>query len=194
MDRKAAKHGLDLIKIASIKLRGRFSAIFMGTFAMVTPLALVVLVPLIFSMLVEEIWICTIGILIFMLAVGPLQMGYINYFNQVMDGEQPRISVVYSEFKFSFMTLRTMYISSLLFLMYIIGGALWIVPAGFAIAFFSMTLFFLEKYKYHRLSKAMSDCAKRMIGNRLFMFSYKIIFYMIYLFAFVLCALCMGLV
>ncbi len=194
MDRKAAKNGLDLIKLASIKLRGNFSALFVGTFAMVTPLALIVLVPLIFAMLVEKIWIMTIGILVFMVVVGPMQIGYIKYFNQVMDGEQPRISVIYSEFKFSFMTLRTMYITSLLFLMYIVGGALWIIPAAFAIAFFSMTLFFLEKYKYPRLSMAMTDCAKRMIGNRLFMFSYKLIFYMVYLFAFIICGLSLGLV
>ena len=92
------------------------------------------------------------------------------------------------------MTLRTMYITAILFIMYIIGGALWIVPAAFAISFFSMVLFFLEKYKYPRLSGAMTDCAKRMIGNRLFMFSYKLVFYMVYIFAFIVCGLCMGLI
>ena len=41
MERKEAANGLQLIKFASIKLRGKFSAVFMGTLAMTTPLILI---------------------------------------------------------------------------------------------------------------------------------------------------------
>ena len=52
----------------------------------------------------------------------------------------------------------------------------------------------LEKYKYPRLSEAMNDCSRQMIGNRLAMFSYKLIFYLVYLLLFGMGALCLGLV
>jgi len=194
MERKESKNGLELVKYGAIRLRGNFSALFMGAFAMVTPLVLVVLVPFIISMLTSLSWVMSIGIVLFAILVGPLQIGYIKYFNEVIDGKQPRISRVYSQLRFSIFTLRTMYISMLLLLMYIIGGALWIVPAGFAVSFYSMTLFFLEKYNYPRLSQAMNECAKHMVGNRLAMFSYKLIFYLVYFMLFVVAALCLALV
>ena len=194
MDRKESKNGLELIKYASIRLKGNFSALFLGALAMVTPLTLVFLVPFIISILTETSWIMSIGIVIFAIFVGPLQMGYIKYFNETIDGKQPKISRVYSQIRFSIFTLRTIYIALILLILYIIGGILWIVPAGFAISFYSMTLFFLEKYNYERLSGAMNDCAKQMIGNRLAMFSYKLIFYLIYFFVFVVGALCLALV
>lgn len=194
MDRKESRNGLELIKYASIRLKGNFSALFLGALAMVTPLTLVFLVPFIISILTETSWIMSIGIVIFAIFVGPLQMGYIKYFNETIDGKQPKISRVYSQIRFSIFTLRTIYIAMILIILYIIGGILWIVPAGFAISFYSMTLFFLEKYNYERLSGAMNDCAKQMIGNRLAMFSYKLIFYLIYFFVFVVGALCLALV
>ncbi len=194
MDRKESRNGLELIKYASIRLKGNFSALFLGALAMVTPLTLVFLVPFIISVLTETSWIMSIGIVIFAIFVGPLQMGYIKYFNETIDGKQPKISRVYSQIRFSIFTLRTIYIALILLILYIIGGILWIVPAGFAISFYSMTLFFLEKYNYERLSGAMNDCAKQMIGNRLAMFSYKLIFYLIYFFVFVVGALCLALV
>lgn len=194
MDRKESRNGLELIKYASIRLKGNFSALFLGALAMVTPLTLVFLVPFIISILTETSWIMSIGIVIFAIFVGPLQMGYIKYFNETIDGKQPKISRVYSQIRFSIFTLRTIYIALILLILYIIGGILWIVPAGFAISFYSMTLFFLEKYNYERLSGAMNDCAKQMIGNRLAMFSYKLIFYLIYFFVFVVGALCLALV
>jgi UPF0716 family protein affecting phage T7 exclusion len=78
--------------------------------------------------------------------------------------------------------------------MYIIGGVLWLVPAGFAVSAFSMVLFFMQKYEYPKLRTAMAECAKKMIGNRLAMFSYKLIFYMIYGMLFVVAGLCLLLV
>lgn len=194
MERKEASNGLQLIKIASIKLKGNFSALFMGTFAMTTPLILILCMSALMSILFASGWILTIGIILFTLLVGPLQVGYIKYFNAVLDGKQPKLSIVYSQLKFSIFTLRTIYISGLLLIMYIIGGILWAVPAGFAISFYSMTLFFLEKFEYPRLSQAMNECAKKMIGNRLAMFSYKLIFYFIYLMLFIVGGLCLALV
>lgn len=180
MERKESAHGLQLVKFAAIKLKGHFSALFMGTFAMVTPLVLAVVLPLIIAWLTGYTWIISIGIILFAIFVGPLQVGYIKFFNETLDGKQPKTRLIYSQIRFSPFTLRIIYISTLLLLMYIIGGMLWIITAGFAVSFFSMTLFFLEKYEYPRLSVAMKDCAKRMVTNRLAMFSYKLIFYFIY--------------
>lgn len=194
MERKESRNGLELIKFGAIRLKGNFSALFMGAFAMVTPLVLVFLVPYLISRFTDITWIMSIGVVLFAILVGPIQMGYIKYFNETIDGKQPKLSRVYSEFKFSSTTLRTIYIALILIVLYIVGGILWIVPAGFAISFFSMTLFFLEKYKYHKLSDAMTDCARQMIGNRLAMFSYKLIFYFVYALLFGIGALCIALI
>lgn len=194
MDRKESKNGLELIKYGAIRLKGNFSALFMGALAMVTPLTLIFLIPYLISRLTDTYWVMSIGIALFAVLVGPLQIGYIKYFNETIDGKQPRITRVYSCLNWSIFTLRTIFITLILFVIYIIGGILWIVPAGFAVSFYSMTLFFLEKYKYPRLSEAMNDCSRQMIGNRLAMFSYKLIFYFVYLLLFGVGALCMGLV
>ena len=194
MERKESRNGLELIKFGAIRLKGNFSALFMGALAMVTPLVLAFLVPYLIARFTDISWIISIGVVLFAIMVGPLQMGYIKYFNATIDGKQPSLSMVYSQFKFSIFTLRTIYIALLLLVLYIVGGILWIVPAGFAVAFFSMVLFFLEKYKYNRLSEALTDCARQMIGNRLAMFSYKLVFYFVYLLIFGVGALCLTLV
>lgn len=194
MERKEASNGLQLIKIASIKLRGHFTAIFMGTLAMTTPLILTLFMATLLAVLFNVGWFLPIGIVLFTLLVGPLQVGYIKYFNAVLDGKQPRISLVYSQLRFNVFTLRTIYISSILLIIYILGGILWMVPAGFAVSFYSMTLFFLEKFEYTRLSQAMNECSRKMIGNRLAMFSYKLIFYFVYLMLFILAGLLIALV
>lgn len=193
MERKESRNGLELIKFGAIRLKGNFGALFLGSLAMVTPLVLIFLVPYLISRFTDISWIMSIGIVIFAVLVGPMQIGYIKYFNDTIDGKQPKLSMVYSELRFSIFTLRTVYITLILFILYILGGILWIVPAGFAVSFFSMTLFFLEKYKYNKLSDAMTDCARQMIGNRLAMFSYKLIFYFIYLLLFGIGALCLAL-
>ena len=194
MERKESRHGLELIKYGAIRLRGNFSALFMGAFAMVTPLVLFLLIPVIISMLTGISWIISIGVALFALFVGPLQMGYIKYFDEVIDGKQPTIFRVYSQIRFDVVTLRTIYIAILLLIMYIIGGVLWIVPAGFAISFYSMSLFFFEKFNHERLTKAMHMCATHMIGNRLAMFAYKLIFYLVYFMLFIVGGLCLALI
>lgn len=180
MDRKESANGLQLIKFGAIKLRGHFSSLFMGTFAMCTPLILVLAVPMLLALLLENVWVFTIGVLLFVLLAGPIQIGYIKFFNGTINGEQPRIRSIFSHFKFSVNTLKYIYFVGVLFILYVLGFVLWIVPAGFAISFFSMVLFFQEKFEYTRFSSAFKDCSKKMLGNRLAMFSYKLIFYFVY--------------
>ena len=60
MERKESAHGLQLVKFAAIKLKGHFSALFMGTFAMVTPLVLAIVLPLIIAWLTGYTWIISI--------------------------------------------------------------------------------------------------------------------------------------
>ena len=194
MERKECANGLQLIKIAAIKIKGHLSALFVGALAMTTPLILALFIGALMSIMFGTGWVLTVGIILFVLFVGPLQMGYIKYFNNVLDGKQPRIREVYSYIRFKAQTLRSIYISGLLIIMYIIGGLLWMVPAGFAISFFSMTLFFLQKFEHERMTVAMKECATKMIGNRLAMFSYKLIFYIVYAMLFVIAGLSMVLI
>ena len=194
MERKESRNGLELIKYGAIRLKGNFSALFMGALAMVTPLVLMLLVPYLISKFTDVAWIVSIGVALFAIFVGPMQVGYIKYFNDVIDGKQPSIKLVYSQIRFSVFSLRTSYIAVLLLVLYFVGGLLWLVPGGICVAFFSMTLFFLEKYKYERLSGAMTDCAKQMIGNRLAMFSYKLIFYLVYALLLGVAGLCLLLI
>lgn len=194
MDRKECSTGLQLIKVAAIKLKGRFSAVFIGALAMTTPLILCLFLGILMSILFNTAWVFTIGLVVFVLLAGPLQLGYIKYFNNVMDGNQPRIKQVYSYLRFSFFTLRSVYICGLLLVMYIIGGILWLVPAGFAVSAFSMVFFFMQKFEYPKLRTSMVECAKKMVGNRLTMFSYKLVFYLVYGMLFVVAGLCLVLV
>ena len=77
MDRKESKNGLELIKYGAIRLKGNFSALFMGALAMVTPLTLIFLIPYLISRLTDTYWVMSIGIALFAVLVGPLQIGYI---------------------------------------------------------------------------------------------------------------------
>lgn len=194
MSRKESNNGLQLIKYASISLKGKFSVLFMGTFAMVTPLALCIIIPIIFALLFQQMWILSIGIVLFAIFVGPMQIGYMRFFSETINGEQPKLFRVYSGLKISTHTLRSMYIAVLLLAMYIIGGLLWIVTAGFVVAFLSMSLFFLEKMKLSRMTVAMKTCVRYMIGNRLAMLSYKLVFYFMYFLIFCVGGLCLALV
>ena len=193
MERNESSNGLQLIKIACLRLRGKFCTLFMGAFAMVVPLLLSIIVPLTLAFLLDTWWVFSIGVMLFAIFVGPLQVGYIKYYEAVMKGKPARLSIVYSEIRFSVKILKIIYISLLLFIMYIIGGMLWILPAGFAISFYSMSLFFFEKKKHERLTQAMKECATKMIGNRVTMFSYKLIFYFVYFLLFIVGLLCVGL-
>lgn len=194
MERKECANGLQLIRVACIKLRGHFSALFMGALAMTTPLILDMFLGILCSIFMGNMWCFTIALMLFVIFVAPLQMGYIKYFNNVLAGNQPKIREVFSYIRFSFMTLRAIYISGLLMIMYIVGGVLWMVPAGFAVSAFSMVLFFLQKYEYPKLRTAMWQCATKMMGNRLAMFAYKLIFYIVYAMLFAIAALCVGLI
>ena len=194
MERKECANGLQLIRVACIKLRGHFSALFMGALTMTTPLILDMFLGILCSIFTGSMWPFTIALMLFVVFVAPLQMGYIKYFNNVLAGNQPKLREVFSYIKFSFMTLRAIYISGLLMVMYIVGGVLWMVPAGFAVSAFSMVLFFLQKYEYPKLRTAMWQCATKMMGNRLAMFAYKLIFYIVYAMLFVIAALCVGLI
>ncbi len=185
MERKESSNGLQLIKFAGIRLKGNFSNLFMGAFAMCTPLILVLALPMLLGMLMGKMWIFTVGLMVFLLMIGPLQVGYIKFYNATLNGEQPRLKMVYSQFRFSVDTLKYVYFAGVLFMLYSVGLVLWIVPAGFAISFYSMVLFFQEKFKYNRFSDCFKDCARKMIGNRLAMFSYKLIFYLVYFMLFI---------
>lgn len=194
MERKECANGLQLIKVAAIKIKGHLSALFVGALAMTTPLILALFIGALMSIMFGTGWVLTVAVILFAIFIGPLQMGYIKYFNNVLDGKQPRIKEVYSYISFKAQTLRSIYIAGLLMIMYIFGGILWMVPAGFAISFFSMTLFFLQKFEHERMTVAMRECATKMIGNRLAMFSYKLIFYIIYAMLFVVAGLSMILI
>ncbi len=189
MDRQESANGLQLIKFGAIKLKGHFSSLFMGAFAMCTPLILVLGIPALLAMLLDKFWIFTIGVLLFVIMAGPLQIGYIKYFNGTIKGEQPKVSSIYSHFRFNVNTLKYIYFVGILFILYVLGFVLWIVPAGFAISFYSMVLFFQEKFEYPRFSSAFKDCSRKMLGNRLAMFSYKLIFYFVYFLLFGIAAL-----
>ncbi len=194
MERKECANGLQLIRVACIKIKGHFSALFMGALAMTTPLILDLFLGVLCSIFLGNWWAFTVALMLFVVFVAPLQMGYIKYFNNVLAGNQPKMSEVFSYVKFSFMTLRAIYISGILVVMYILGGVLWLVPAGFAISAFSMVLFFLQKYEYPKLRTAMWECAKKMMGNRLAMFAYKLVFYIVYAMLFAVAGLCLALI
>ena len=58
-------------------------------------------------------YIFSIGVILFAIFVGPMQVGYIKFFNLTLQGEQPKITVIYSQIKCNVKTLRCIYISLL---------------------------------------------------------------------------------
>lgn len=189
MEREKSKHSLAMIGHSVGRLNGKFSQCFVGTFTFVAPLLLLLLGFGVLALCVNQLSLFAIGVMLVAMAFGPVGTGYIKYYRAVLNGENPSLGVIFSEVRWTKHTLLLVLNSGILMAFYILGVALieWPVVGvvlfvinGFVIAFFSMIFYVMEYYEITTFRKSFYTTAVLMLGNRILMFSYKLLFYLIY--------------
>ena len=180
MEREKNKHGLALIGHSVSRLNGKFSQCFVGTFTFVAPLLLVLLGFGVLGLCFQNILLFTIGVLLFAIFFGLLDTGYIKYYRAVLNGENPSLGVIFSEVRFTKHALLLVLLSAILIALYIVGTLLFIITVGFVITFLSMMFFVVEHYEITTFRKSFITSATLMLGNRLHMLAYKLLFFLIY--------------
>lgn len=154
-----------------------------------------------------KLWIvCVcIGAMLF----GPLQYGYIRFYNKLTTEGNANIFSVYDFWNMDNFVM-VLFGGLLQAVCYIICFAIVIVPIlilksttwaivaacvavvimMLLIAFFSMVYFFIEHHHYASFGEAMRTCYVRMRRNRMSMMSYKVLFYVFFLIIAALTGLC----
>ncbi len=167
MTNVVSKNGMDLIKISAGKLKGKFGKAFVGTLVAFAPLLiLAIAVPY------------YIGFALAVLLFGVMQTGYIRFMRALMNGENPSLKVIYSEIKTGW--LET-FLGTVMIIMFLLGGVLFIVPGVVLYGFFGMSLFVAEKERCASLSVALKSTKDKMNKNIVSMFSYKLFFWVFYI-------------
>ena len=167
MTNVVSKNGMDLIKISAGKLKGKFGKAFVGTLVAFAPLLiLTIAVPY------------YIGLALSVLLFGVVQTGYIRFMRSLMNGENPSLKVLYSEFKTGW--LET-FLGTAMIIMFLLGGILFIVPGIVLYGFFGMSLFVAEKEKCSDFSAALKSTKEKMNKNIVSMYAYKLFFWILYL-------------
>ena len=190
MEREKNKHGLALIGHSVGRLNGKFSQCFVGTFTFVAPLLLVLIGFGILGLCCQNILLFTIGVLLFAMFFGMLDTGYIRYYRAVLNGENPSLGVIFSEVRFTKHALLLVLLSTILIALYIVGTLLFIITVGFVITFLSLMFFVVEHYEITTFRKSFITSATLMVGNRLHMLAYKLLFFLIYGVLIALAVLC----
>lgn len=170
MTNVVSKNGMDLIKISAGKLKGKFGKAFVGTLIAFAPLLVLALaVPY------------YIGFALAVLMFGVVQTGYIRFMRALMNGENPSLKVIYSEIKTGW--LET-FLGTIMIVMFLLGGVLFIVPGVVLYGFFGMALFVAEKEKSATFTLALKSTKDKMSKNIVSMFSYKLFFWIFYIILF----------
>lgn len=170
MTNVVSKNGMDLIKISAGKLKGKFGKAFVGTLVAFAPLLVLALaVPY------------YVGFALAVLLFGVMQTGYIRFMRALINGENPSLKVIYSEIKTGW--LET-FLGTVMIIMFLLGGVLFIVPGVVLYGFFGMALFVAEKERSSSLSAALKSTKDKMNKNIVSMFSYKLFFWIFYLILF----------
>ena len=162
---KTSKNSFDLVRISGQKLQGKFGKAFLGTLIMVAPLVLLACIPYAGWAISLFIW-------------GVLDTGYIRFMRELLRGNNPSLSLIFSEVKTGWLEL---FLGSCLVSMFLLGTVIAIIPGIILVGYYSMGLFVAEHYKFHTIGEAFKTTAQKMEGNKTTMFSYKVLFYFTYL-------------
>ena len=180
MEREKSKHSLAMIGHSVGRLNGKFSQCFVGTFAFVAPLLIVLIGCAVLGLVFNNVFLFCIGVLIDCIMFGMLDTGYIKYYRAVLNGENPSLAVIFSEVRFTKHALLLVLLSTILMALYMVGTLIMIITVGFVITFLSMMFFVVEHYEITTFRKSFITSATLMVGNRLHMLGYKLLFYLIY--------------
>lgn len=159
-----SKNSMDFIKVAGEKVKGKFGKAFLATLMMVAPLML-----------------CVFTVYALPLAVvfyGVFNTGYIRFMRALINGEDPKFALMFSEFKTPWLEI---FLGAIMVCMFFVGTVLAIIPGAILIAYYSMSLFVAEKEKITEPGTALKETSKRMNGNISSMFAYKTLFWVFYI-------------
>lgn len=167
-----SKNNMDLVKNTGASLKGKFGQAFVGTLVAFGPLVLI-------SLLVPYF----IGFAISILLFGVVETGYIRFMREVMAGNRPKLSLLYSEVKTGW---AETFIGTCTLLMFIVGGVLFIIPGIVLYGYYGMSLFVAEKEKINDLKGSLIATRKKMKNNIMTMYSYKLFYWLFYIILFAL--------
>ncbi len=164
MDR-TSKHGLDLIGIAASKLKGVWAKAFLGALMYVSPIILLAFIPY-----------C--GWALSFVVFGWLTAGYIQFMKQLLRGENPKYTVIFTTVhEFAQATL----IGVIMCTGTLLGTVLFIVPGMLMIVFYSLSLYVLNENAITSVADTFNLTARKMKGNKTAMVAYKVVYYLFYL-------------
>lgn len=160
---KTSKNGLDLIRISGAKLKGVWGKAFLATLIYVTPLIALCAIP-------YAGWAISIALF------GYLTLGYINYMQKLLKGENPKLSVLYVQPEFS----QAILLGIIMAVGTIVGTILFIIPGILMIGYYSLSLFILNEERIVNVTDTLNVAARKMNKNKTALFAYKVIFYLFY--------------
>lgn len=168
---------LDLMfKSAPKSLKGKYFSAFVAKLIYFLPFFVLAILPMIFYKQLDWLWI--VSVVVMLLLIGPMQYGYIKYYNRLQRNEKPSVFSIFNWDMKQF--LPVLFIGLLLNAGYLLGSALLIFPAVMLVGMYSMIMFFIEKYKYDNINKAFMVCSAKMEQKRVSMIFYKIFFWSIF--------------
>ncbi len=140
------------------------------------PFFVLAILPIILFGQVKQLWVVTL--LIAFLLIGPMQHGYVRFFNKLTKGENPSVVSIFcwKDEKF----LQALVIGTVMSTAYLLGTILLVIPALIFIAMFSMVMFCLDKFEYDNVGEALIDCKVRMTGKGVSMLFYKLFFWVMF--------------
>lgn len=160
---RISKNGLDLIRISTSKLKGVWGKAFLAALIYVTPLIALCAIP-------YAGWAISIA------CFGYLTLGFINYMQQLLKGENPSLKVLFVQKEFA----QAILLGIIMAVGVIVGTLLFIIPGVLVIAFYSLSLFVLNEERIVNVTDTLNVAARKMNKNKTAMFAYKVIFYLFY--------------
>lgn len=178
MEKRQSKNVFDFLALSGERLKGKFWDALVGTVVFLTPFFLLIVLAL--SLSIKISWYFAFSAILLMVIWGPMEIGLIKFYNDLIDGKETSPFRVFSGFT-SLEVWKVIYLGVVLILGYVLGTALLIFPLFIVISLFSMVFFFYEKHQYKSPVEGLKVCAKNMSNNIGNMFAYKAIFYFGYL-------------
>ena len=168
-----SKNGLDLIRISASKLKGAWGRVFLASLIYIAPLVLFCLIP-------YAGWAISVALF------GYLTLGYLNFMQQTLKGNNPSFKVLFVQPEYfpAIMLGIIMAVGTLL------GLVLFIVPGVLMIGYYSMSLFVLNEERISNVTDTLNVTARQMNGNKTALFAYKVVFYLFYVLVAAVAAIC----
>ena len=160
---RLSKNGLDLIKLAADKVKGVWGKAFLASLIYVAPLIALCFIPF-------AGWAISIA------CFGYLTLGFINYMQQLLKGENPSLKVLFVQKEFA----QAILLGIIMAVGVMVGTLLFVVPGVLVIAFYSLSLFVLNEERIVNVTDTLNVAARKMHRNKTAMFAYKVIFYLFY--------------